>query len=93
VSRVFVRLDGRARYRYLPSPADDTFVLQLKNTGVNVENNTRPLDTSYFPGPVTWVQAKRIGRSIHVEVRLRAPAKWRVKRLGTTIAIDFEPDP
>ena len=90
---MFVRLDGRPRYRIRPSPAGDTFSLELLDTKVNVENNTRPLDTSYFPGPVALVQAKRIGVGTHVEVRLRDAASWKVKRLGTTIAIDFEPAP
>lgn len=91
-SRVFVRLDGRARFRAVPNPAPDTFVLELKDTSITVENNTRPLDTSFFPGPVGRVQAKRIGAHVHVEVRLRSAAKWTIKRVGTTVAIDFVDD-
>ncbi len=87
---MFVRLDGPARYRVLPSVSDDSFVLELMSTTIDVENNSRPLDTQYFPGPVTWAQARRWGTSTHVEVRLRAPVRWAVKRIGTTVAIDFE---
>lgn len=88
-SRVFVRLDRQVGFRSRESPSEDTFVLELVNTRITVENNTRPLDTSFFPGPVTLVQAKRIGRNVHVEVRLRAAAEWKIKRIGTTVAVDF----
>ena len=62
------------------------------DTEVNVENNTRPLDTSFFPGPVERVQASPAGRDVVVTVRLRAPARWKVKRLGTMVAVDFNGD-
>ncbi|MEL6184603.1 MAG: hypothetical protein AAFU79_08270 [Myxococcota bacterium] len=38
------------------------------------------------------MQAKRIGVQVHVEVRLRSAAKWKIKRVGTTIAVDFVDD-
>ncbi len=87
-SRVFVRLDGKAQFRQKKEGA--TFVLELVNTSVNVKNNERPLDTSYFTGPVSRVQAVPSGANTRVEIRLKEHTPWKAKRIGTTIAIDFQ---
>ncbi len=87
VSRVFVRLDGKARYRVIEG--GNKLVLELLSTSINVKNNERPLDTSYFDSPVTRVQAVRDGDITRVEVALREDAPAQVKRIGTTIAVDF----
>ena len=52
ISRVFVRLDRDAAFRTEQSPGRLRVV--LPNTRVDVANNERPLDTSYFESPVTW---------------------------------------
>lgn len=88
-SRAFVRLDGEVEVKTRPSPGTDSFVLELLNTRIELENNARPLDTTFFPGPVTLVQAKAAGRDVHVHVKLRSPAAWKLKRIGTTVAVDF----
>ena len=87
VSRIFVRIDGKARYRTIRRGAH--VVLELVNTTVPVKNNTRPLDTSYFNSPVMKVQAVPSGANTRIEVRLRERVPFRVKRIGTTIALDF----
>ena len=87
VSRIFVRMDGKARYRTVRRGSN--VVLELVNTSVPVRNNTRPLDTSYFNSPVMKVQAVPSGGNTRIEVRLREQVPFRVKRIGTTIAIDF----
>jgi hypothetical protein len=88
ISRVFVRLDGRARFRQYQDRA--TFVLELVDTSVNVENNERPLDTTYFEGPIANIRARPVDSNTRIEVKLRATAPWQIKRIGNTIAIDFE---
>ncbi|MCB9649872.1 MAG: AMIN domain-containing protein [Deltaproteobacteria bacterium] len=87
LSRVFVRMDGKARYRQYRE--GDTFILELVDSSVPVKNNTRPLDTSYFNGPVSRVQAVPSGDNTRVEVKLRESVPFTVKRIGTTIAVDF----
>lgn len=87
VSRIFVRVDGRARYRALRRGA--TVVLELVDTTVPIRNNTRPLDTSYFNSPVMKVQALPSGANTRIVVRLRESVPFRVQRIGTTIALDF----
>ncbi len=88
VSRVFVRLDGRARFRQRQD--GKTFVLELLDTRVNVKNNERPLDTSYFDTPVLRVQARPGPHDTRIEVELRRSVPWQIKRIGNTIAVDFQ---
>ncbi|MBX2813568.1 MAG: hypothetical protein KTR25_17255 [Myxococcales bacterium] len=88
-SRVFVRLNRKARYRYRPSPAPDTFVLEIQQTQVIKQSHLLPMDTAFFPGPVAFFQARRIGENVHLEVRLRKATRWEIKAQGTTIVVDF----
>lgn len=87
-SRVFVKLDGRAAYRQRMTRGS-TFVVELLDTTVNVRNNERPLDTTYFDSPVSRIQARRRRGLTRIEIELRESVPWRIKRIGTTIAIDF----
>jgi colicin import membrane protein len=87
VSRVFVRLDGKAKYKQ--KKEGDTVIVELLNTSVPVKNNTRPLDTSYFNSPVGNVQAVPSGDSTRIEIKLKEQVPFQVKRIGTTLAIDF----
>lgn len=88
-SEVFVRCDGKARFR-VEQAGDNRFVLELIDTHVNVKNNERPLDTSYFKSAVTRVQAVPTGGSTRIEVDLRERVPYEVKRIGSTISIEFK---
>jgi colicin import membrane protein len=88
VSRVFVRCDGKAKFK--ESQNGSTMVLELYNTRINVKNNERPLDTTYFNTAVTKVQAVKAGDNTRIEVKLRESVPYKVTRIGTTIAIDFK---
>ena len=88
VSRVFVRVDGKARYKQYRE-GSSKFVLELVNTSVNVKNNTRPLDTTYFNSPVSKIQAVPAGENTRIEISLKESVPFKIKRIGTTIAIDF----
>jgi hypothetical protein len=89
VSRVFVRVDGKAKYRSAKEGGGKV-VLELVNTSINVKNNERPLDTTYFNSPVSKVQAVKNGDNTRIEISLREGAGFTVKRIGTTIAVDFK---
>ncbi len=87
VSRVFVRVDGKAQFRKLEEGT--RFSLELVDTSVNVKNNERPLDTTYFNSPVTKIKATTVGGNTRIDVDLRELVPHRIKRIGTTLAIDF----
>ena len=61
-----------------------------KSRSINVKNNERPLDTSYFNTPVQKIQAVRAGDSTRVEVKLKESVPYKITRIGNTIAIDFQ---
>lgn len=90
-SRVFVRMDGKARFRQFRE--GDLLVIELSDTSVPIKNNTRALDTSYFNTPVLSVQAVPIGDNTRIEIKMREQGAFRIKRIGTTIAIDFSRAP
>lgn len=87
VSRVFVRVDGKAKFRVLEEGT--RFSLELVDTAVNVKNNERPLDTTYFNSPVTKIKATTTGGGTRVDVELREMVPHQIKRIGSTLAIDF----
>jgi hypothetical protein len=88
-SEVFVRTDGKARYR-IEKQGDNRVVLELMNTKVNVRNNERALDTSYFKSAVTKVQATTTGANTRVEVDLREVVPYQVHRQGNEVALSFK---
>ncbi|MEM1022691.1 MAG: hypothetical protein AAGJ19_03370 [Myxococcota bacterium] len=87
ISRVFVRLDRDVGFETEQQPGK--LLLILPGTRVDVPNNERPLDTSYFESPVTWVKASSEPERTVVEIRLRSSVPWMSKKIGTTLAIDF----
>ncbi len=89
-SEVFVRLDSKAEYKI--QRAGQRVLIELPKTRVNVRNNERELDTSFFPSHVTRVQAVPSGAGTRIEIDLRDEVEPRVDRIGTTIAISF-PNP
>lgn len=89
-SRVFMRLDGKPAFRVVKKNSGKVVLVQLSNCSINVENNTRPLDTSFFPGPVTYVRARELKGNVIVEVKLRNKYTMKIKRVGRTLAADFQ---
>ncbi len=88
-AEVCVRCDGRPRYRVVESPG--RVVLELLDTRLNVRNNQRALDTSFFPTVVTRVQAVPDGDLTRVVVDLREDrVRFRVERVGTTLRLRFD---
>jgi hypothetical protein len=88
VSRVFVRCDGKVKFREMKDGS--SVVLELVDTSINVKNNGRPLDTTYFNSAVTKVQAVRAGSSTRIEVKLRESVPYKITRNGKELQIDFK---
>lgn len=69
VSRVFFQLSSTVT----PEPTVEGNVLtyRLPNTSVNVRNNQRELNTSFFRTPVTTVSIRRSGADTIIKIKLR----------------------
>ncbi|NMO18507.1 AMIN domain-containing protein [Pyxidicoccus fallax] len=87
-SRVFVRTNEPARYTV--SEEGGAVVLELENTRIDLSNNTRPLDTSFFNSPVTRVEADASGRAVRVTINLRQQAPYQARQDGNVISLDFQ---
>lgn len=85
---VYVRCDAKAKFR-VERVSDTGVVLKLFDTKVPLENNKRPLDTSFFESSVVGVQATEVGADTHVEVKLRGPVPFEVKRIGSYLYLYF----
>ncbi|MFY1827865.1 AMIN domain-containing protein [Myxococcus fulvus] len=88
VSRVFIRTNEPVRYSV--SETGNAVVLELENSRIDLSNNTRPLDTSYFNSPVTRVDADAEGRNVRVTVQLRQQAPVQAQQDGNVISLDFQ---
>ncbi len=87
------RPDGASRF-FLQTTApvqveqrteEGRFVLLMKNTGLHLRNNRRPLETRYFNTPVSRATVERRGRDLALVLDLRAPVTPMVsqERAGT----------
>jgi len=91
VSRVFVRTTESVKFRI-----DDTgthrVVLILENTRVPLRNNTLPLDTQFFDGPVLAITPKVIegpSQTVRIEIKLRDKVPYNQVQNDNFLAIDF----
>jgi colicin import membrane protein len=89
VSRVFVRTSGLPRFS-IQDAGEKLVRVELSNTQVKRRNDTRFLDTSYFPSAVAMVTPKRQGSSYVLEIKLKQRVAYQQKVEGDTLAIDFE---
>jgi len=87
-SRVFVRTNEPARYSV--SEQGNAVVLEVENSRIDLSNNTRPLDTSYFNSPVTRVEADADGGNVRVTIQLRQQAPVQAHQDGNVISLDFQ---
>ena len=90
-SRVFVKIEGRVGVTERRGPGQ--FVVALPGVSVPSRNDRRPLDTSFFPTPVSQVRLvpREGGADLVIELRQPSEMKLRVEELrdGVVVMIDF----
>jgi len=89
VSRVFVRTNHPARYTISES-SENVIRVEFSNTRAKRRNDTRAMDTSFFPSAVAAVAPRREGSSYVLEIKLRQRVPYQQKVEGDMLAIDFE---
>lgn len=65
------------------------FVLVLKDTGLHLRNNRRPLETRYFNTPVEAARIERRGRDLAFVMELRAPVTPVVSQERASTGYNF----
>jgi hypothetical protein len=88
-SRVFVRTSEPARFNVSES-GERTILVEFENTRAERRNDTRHLDTSFFPSAVTLVTPKISGGSYVLEIKLREKVPFQQRQEGGMLALDFE---
>lgn len=90
-SRVFVRTNEVARYRV--SQREGIVTLTLDNTGCQVYNHLRHLDTHNFDGPILQIQPRVIEGSgnsnIEIDIYTRRQVNVRQSQKDNVITLDF----
>jgi colicin import membrane protein len=89
VSRVFVRTSVPAQFT-IQDVGNDTVRVELQNTRVRRRNDTRFLDTSFFPSAVAMISPSKRGSSYVVDIKLKQKVPYQQKIEGDMLAIDFE---
>ena len=91
VSRVFVRTSGPVRYT-VSEEDPRTVVLELEDTRIQVFNNTRALDTSFFDTPVALVDpARGPGRTVRVQIKLKEQVPYEARQEADAKAAGARP--
>ncbi|ATB37811.1 AMIN domain-containing protein [Cystobacter fuscus] len=89
-SRVFVRTNEPVRYSVSPA-GDKLVVVELENTVIAEENNTRAMDTSFFNTAVASVDANPgPSRSVRVSIRLKQQVPYETRQEGNELSIEFQ---
>ena len=88
-SRVFIRTTTPPSFT-ISEAGENLIRVELANTRVRRRNDTRFLDTSFFPSAVALVSPKRQGSTYVVEIKLKQRVPYQQKVEGDMLAIDFE---
>jgi hypothetical protein len=88
-SRVFVRTDVTPRFT-VQDVGENVVRVEFENTRVARRNDTRFMDTSFFPSAVAMITPSRQGDSYVVEIKLKQRVPYQQKVEADTFSIDFE---
>ena len=89
--RVFVQTTEPALYEIVPGDPNEV-VLELRNARIHSKNDTRLLETGWFPTAVTSVKAnQKKGSVVRVTIKLREIVGYDLRQEGNYVFLDFRP--
>jgi hypothetical protein len=97
VSRVFVRTDTPGEWR-LRDAGNHTLFIEFMGCRLDRKKRAalvRPLDTSFFPGPIARVVSRELGHgapTVQVEIRLKGGVPYKAHEQDDTVYVDFPRD-
>jgi hypothetical protein len=90
-ARVFIQTDGNPIYE-VASSAPDRVVLDFPSAKLHTRNDSRGLDTAFFPTVVRAIYPRQLGKQlVRVVIKLREPARYRLKKEGSFVHLYFDP--
>jgi len=84
-----VRTSAEPRFTIMEA-GENLIRVEFSNTHVKRRNDTRFLDTSFFPSAVALVSPRREGSAYVVDIKLKQKVPYQQKVEGDMLAIDFE---
>jgi colicin import membrane protein len=90
-SRVFVRTNEPVRYS-VSKGGNGTVVVELENTKIELANNERALDSSFFePNAVAMIEAKPgATKTVRIQIKLKEQVPYETSQQGNEVYIDFQ---
>jgi len=89
--RVFIQSTEPPRYDVVPSDPKSV-VIEFANSRLHSKNESRALDTTWFPTAVESVTAKQHrGNKTRVTVKLRQIVGYDLRQQGNYLFLDFRP--
>ena len=89
--KVFVQGNRSLLYEVASSNAKQV-ILDFPNTKLQTRNDSRSLDTRYFPTAVLSIQAKQVLQSlVRVTIQLREKVKYQIKKDQKFLYLVFDP--
>jgi len=89
--RVFIQSTESPQYDVVASDALQV-VVELKNSRLHTRNESRPLDTTFFPTAVQSVTAKQLkGSIVRVTIQLSESIGYDLRQEGQYLFLDFRP--
>jgi len=88
-SRVFVRV-SRIPHFTVVEAGERLIRVEFPHARVLRRNDTRTLDTSFFPGAVATIRSRRHGTTVFLEIQLKEKVAYRQHVEGDMVAIDFQ---
>lgn len=90
-ARVFIQTDSPPIYE-VASSDPSRVIIDLPSATLHTPNEARDLDTGFFPTVVRSVRARQLGKGlVRVEIRLREPARYRMKKEAGFVHLYFDP--
>jgi hypothetical protein len=84
-----VRTSATPRFT-IQDVGENTVRVELENTRVAKRNDTRHLDTSFFPSAVALIAPSKRGSTYVVDIKLKQRVPYQQRIEGDVLAIDFE---
>jgi hypothetical protein len=86
---VVVHSDGPLEYGVADEPG--AVLLHFRGAHIPLANNRRPLDTSFFTGPVARVVPRQLDAGADLRIELRSRAEVHLQQDGGLLTVSFTP--
>jgi hypothetical protein len=70
---------------------DGAVLLHFEGVRIPLFNNRRPLETSWFAGPVARVVPRQLEAGADLRIELRQRAEYRLQQNGGLLTVSFTP--